>query len=185
VVVAAVIEKDVPELRIVSDDLWHGVKARQKAVSFTVKGVAKDPWDRRRPRYLLSGLAKCGACGGGYVTISQTHMGCATARNKGMCDNRLAIDRVKLETTVVGGLRQHPMAPEIFKEFCDAYIEEVNRSRMTANADRAGAEAELAKVKRRLRQIVDAIADGAPVRTLKEELDALEGREDALKATAA
>ena len=178
----AVIEKEVPDLRIISDELWQRVKARQKAVSFTVKGVAKQPWDRRRPRYLLSGLAKCGCCGGGFVTISQTHMGCATARNKGMCENRLAIDRVKLEKTVVAGLRQHLMAPEIFKEFCDAYIAETNRSRMNANAERAGAEAELAKIKRRLRQIVDAIAEGVPARTLKDELLALEAREDVLKA---
>lgn len=74
------------------------------------------------------------------------------------------------------------MAPDVFKEFCDAYIEEVNRSRMNANAERAGVEAELGKVKRRLRQIVDAIADGAPVRTLKDELVVLEAREDALKS---
>jgi site-specific DNA recombinase len=36
-----VIEKDVPELRIVADELWHSVKARQKHVSFTVSGAAK------------------------------------------------------------------------------------------------------------------------------------------------
>ena len=61
---SAVIAKDVSHLRIVSDALWSRVKARQKDVSFTVSGAAKQPWDRRRPRYLLSGLAKCGCCGG-------------------------------------------------------------------------------------------------------------------------
>lgn len=170
------IEKDVPELRIVSDELWARVKARQQQVSFTVTGAAKLPWDRRRPRYLLSGLAKCGACGGGFVTISQTHMGCATARNKGMCDNRLAIARDKLEATVLAGLRHHLMAPDLFKEFCDAYISEVNRARMGASADRAAAEAELAKIKRRLRRGWRAGPD------LEDELLALEAREDVLKA---
>lgn len=179
---ADVIEKDVPELRIVGDELWARVKARQSQVSFTVTGAAKQPWDRRLPRYLLSGLAKCGLCGGGFVTISQTHMGCATARNKGLCDNRHAIARDKLEATVLAGLRHHLMAPDLFKEFCDAYIAEMNRARMGASADRAAAEAELAKIKRRLRQIVDAIADGVSARTLKAELLALETREDVLKA---
>lgn len=179
---ADVIEKDVPELRMVSDELWVRVKARQKQVSFTVTGAAKQPWDRRRPRYLLSGIAKCGVCGGGFVTISQTHMGCATARNKGMCENRLAIARDKLEATVVAGLRHHLMAPDLFKEFCDAFIAEVNRGRMNASAERAGAEAEMAKIKRRLRQMLDAIGEGVSARTLKDEMLALEAREDVLKA---
>jgi site-specific DNA recombinase len=65
---ADVIEKDVPELRIVSEESWALVKARQK--EDTVTGAAKQPWDRRRPRYLLSGLTKCGCCGAGFVMIS-------------------------------------------------------------------------------------------------------------------
>ncbi len=176
-----VIEKDVPELRIVSDELWARVKARQQEVSFTVTGAAKQPWDRRRPRYLLSGLAKCGRCGGGFVMISKTHMGCATARNKGLCDNRLAIARDKLEATVLAGLAHNLMAPELFKEFCAAFVTEVNRARMGANAERAAADAELAKIKRRLVEIVDAVAKGMRSRTLQEEILALEAQEDALK----
>ena len=179
---SAVIEKDVPHLRIVSDDLWTRVKSRQKAVSFTVSGAAKQPWDRRRPRYLLSGLAKCGCCGGGFVMISRTHLGCATARSKGMCDNRLAMARERLEATILAGLQQHLMAPDLFKEFCAAFLAEFNSSRMRSNAERVAAEAELAKIKRRLRQIVDAIADGVSARSLKDELLALEAREDALTA---
>ena len=179
---SAVVEKDIPELRIVSDELWARVKARQKQVSFTVTGAAKKPWDRRRPRYLLSGLAKCGTCGGGFVMISQTHMGCATARNKGLCDDRQTVARERLEATVLDALRHQLMAPDLFKEFCDAFIAEVNRARIGASADRAAATSELAKVQRRLRQIVDAISEGVPARTLKAELLALEAREDSLKA---
>ena len=57
-------------------------------------GLSK-PRDWRRPRYLLSGLAECGVCGGGFETFSQTHRGCATARNKPTCDNGLAIPVTK------------------------------------------------------------------------------------------
>jgi hypothetical protein len=42
-------------------------------------------------------------------------------------------------------------------------------------------ETELAKVKKRLRQIVDAIAEGVAARTLKDELLAPEAREDVLR----
>ncbi|MBA4130044.1 MAG: hypothetical protein C0519_01320 [Hyphomicrobium sp.] len=177
---ADVVEKDVPHLRIISDELWQRVKARQKAVSFTVTGAAKEPWDRRRPRYLLSGLTKCGCCGGGYVLISKMHLGCATARNKGLCSNRLAISRLSLEELVLSGLKHRLMAPDLFKEFCEAFFAEVNKARMDAGAQRASIEAELTKVRRRLRQIVDAIGDGFLVRSMKDELLALEAREDIL-----
>ena len=60
--------------------------------------------DRRRPKHLLAGLAKCGVCGGGYTLISEHLLGCATARNKGTCDNRLNIRRDALEASVLSGL---------------------------------------------------------------------------------
>jgi DNA invertase Pin-like site-specific DNA recombinase len=177
-----VVEKDVPELRIVSDELWVRVKARQKAVSFTVSGAVKKPWDRRRPRYLLSGLAKCGCCGGGYAMISQSHMGCSNARSKGICKNRQAIGRTAVEATILNALKTQLMAPDLFKVFCEEFIREVNKARQNAGADRAAAEAELVKIGRRLRHIVDAIADGASARTLKDEMATLEQREDELNA---
>src|SRR6266542_1157264 len=59
----------------------------------------------RRPSYLLSGLLKCGGCGGGFSKISQSHYGCSTARNKGTCDNLQAVRRDKLEATVLDGLK--------------------------------------------------------------------------------
>jgi hypothetical protein len=44
------------------------------------------------------------------------------------------------------------------------------------------AKSELASIERRLRKIIDAIADGVPARTLKNELLALEARQDELRA---
>ena len=178
----AVIEKDVPHLRIIEQDLWDAVKQRQAEVMLGPQRIKTKPWDRRRPRYLLSGLAKCGACGGGYVQISKTHLGCATARNKGTCDNRLGIGREALERTILNGLKQHLMDPELFKEFCAEFIREVNRLRQGQAGQRSALEAELTRVARRIRKIVDAIADGVSARSLKDELMGLEAREDEIKS---
>ena len=177
----AVIEKDVPHLRIIEQDLWDAVKQRQAEVMLGPQRTQTKPWDRRRPRYLLSGLAKCGACGGGYVQISKTHLGCATARNKGTCNNRLGIGREALERTILDALKQHLMHPELFKEFCAEFIKEVNRLRQDQAGQRSALEAELARVARRLRKIVDAIAEGVSARSLKDELMGLEAREDEIK----
>jgi DNA invertase Pin-like site-specific DNA recombinase len=62
---SSLIVRDVPELRIVDQALWDRVKERQgRARRNTRPDMAVRPfWDRRRPRYLFSGLVKCGVCG--------------------------------------------------------------------------------------------------------------------------
>lgn len=41
-------------------------------------------WDRRRPRFLLSGKMMCSCCGSGYSKVSQDGFGCSAARNKAL-----------------------------------------------------------------------------------------------------
>ena len=94
------ITKNVPDLRIVEDELWQAVKDRQRGSrNLTAAKPAKTLegkdrigfWTHQRPKHLLTGLARCGCCGGGYTKISATLLGCAAARNKGTCDNRLNV----------------------------------------------------------------------------------------------
>jgi hypothetical protein len=77
------IVQEVPELRIIDDVLWQAVKDRQAKLLFKCDQTAIPTWDRRRPRYLLSGLVRCGRCGGGCAMISKDQLGCSAARNKG------------------------------------------------------------------------------------------------------
>jgi len=178
------IVQDVPDLRIVPDALWQRVKERQGAIvkhGASAGGPAAF-WDRRRPRYLFSGLVRCGACGGGYAMVGRTHLGCSTARNKGTCQNRRTVRREALETAILEGLRDQLMDPALFETFCAEFHRELNRLRQGERARLAGDRQDLERVRRRIRQIVDAIAEGAPVRSLKDELIALEAREDALTA---
>ncbi|MEH6775953.1 MAG: recombinase family protein, partial [Cereibacter changlensis] len=72
---------EVPTLRIIDDALWQA--ARQRQGELKVKGADTPVWDRRRPKFLLSGLMACGCCGGGFAKISKEGFGCSSARNKG------------------------------------------------------------------------------------------------------
>jgi site-specific DNA recombinase len=171
--------KGVPELRIVPQELWDRVKDRQSAVKRQTRPDHQQHakvWERRRPRFLLSGLIKCGACGGGYTMVSRTLYGCANARNKGTCDNWLNIRRDALEATILDGLKRHLMDPELFKLFCEEFTKALNRLRGDRAAEHTRKEAELRTITSRLRRIVDAIAEGVPALTLKEELLSLETR---------
>ncbi len=178
------IVQEVPELRIVHQDLWDAVKERQQTLKRDTRpDVREKPfWARQRPRYLMTGLAKCGACGSSYVKISANLFGCAAARNRGTCGNRLNIRVEALEDMILDGLRTRLMEPELFKVFCDEFHREVNRLRSDENAASATKRAELDHVDRRIRRIVELITDDeAPVRALKQELITLEARQLALQ----
>jgi len=130
------IVQEVPELRIIDQELWDAVKKRQKALTFVRPEPGENTLNaRRRPKYLFSGFVKCGCCGGGYSLISTNLLGCSTARSKGTCDNRINIRREKLEEAVLHGLLTYLMEPELFKEFCAEFTREVNRRRMARYAD--------------------------------------------------
>jgi site-specific DNA recombinase len=55
----------VPELRIVDDELWNQVKARQLEMRRVASSGDPNRFNQaRRPKYLFSGLTKCAECGG-------------------------------------------------------------------------------------------------------------------------
>ena len=174
-----------PELQIVPQELWDRVKARQASVRRNTRPDAKGErpfWEKQRPRFLVSGLAKCGACGGSYVKISKHLFGCVATRDRGTCDNRVNIRIQVLEQTILDVLRKRLMAPELFKEFCTEFHRELNRLRREGNAELEAQRTELAEIERRTRKLVELITeDDAPVKALKAELRTLEQRQGELE----
>ncbi|KTT73842.1 recombinase family protein [Sphingomonas sanguinis] len=173
--------QEAPELRIIEDELWQAVKARQarNTIDRDDKGEPSVALinTRRRPKYLFSGLTKCACCGGGYSAISATLIGCSTARNKGTCDNRVNIRRDELESRVLDALRTRMLDPTIFAEFCDAYTQEMNRLRMEARANIDAAEAEIGRIDREVQKLMDLyLKDALSVDDVKERGDKLRAR---------
>jgi hypothetical protein len=134
--------------------------------------------DRRRPRYLFSGLLKCGSCGGGFVKYSHDRLGCAAARTKGTCDNLLTIKRPFVEACVLNGLRDHLMDPSMCETFCEEYTRHLNELRMERSAASRGYRSELDKVTRDLDRLVQAILDGVPGSRVKDRMVELEARQE-------
>ena len=170
------IVKDVPELRIIDDELWEKVKARQK-------GLRKEKafHDKQRPRKLLSYLLKCGNCGGGFSKISATHYGCSTARNKGTCDNRLGVAQSELEGLVLSALQSRLMDPALCEEFCEEYTRYLNALRSEKNASLNAAKAELAKLAKQREHLIQAIKDGVPAAEVKDDLARVAARREELE----
>ncbi|MFC7399275.1 hypothetical protein ACFQU1_18875 [Chelatococcus sp. GCM10030263] len=112
--------------------------------------------------------------------ISKDLLSCATARNKGTCDNRLNIRRDALEASVLSGLRTHLMEPELFKEFCDEFTREANRLRIERGAGLAATRDELPRIERELGKLLAAIKAGGPIEAIVEDMKRLEARKAAL-----
>ena len=178
------IVQEVPDLRILDEHLWNAAKARQAAIKIKRRDDGREGdnhfRERRRPKYLLSGLTKCACRGGGYSMISADLVGCSTARNKGTCGNRKNIRRDRLEERVLNALRYHLMDPALFKEFRDEFTREMNRLRMEGRASIDSARSELGRIEKRIKATVDAIADGMYHPSMKEKMDGLEARKKEL-----
>ncbi|WP_323010582.1 recombinase family protein [Paracoccus sp. (in: a-proteobacteria)] len=172
--------QEAPELRIIDDDLWTAVKVRQGEMRTQQddSGAAdvRKMNERRRPKYLFSGLTRCACCGGGYSAISAKLIGCSTARNKGTCDNRVNIRRDELEMRVLNALRTRLVDPELFAHFCEVFTREMNRLRIEGRTDIAAAEAEIARIDRELETLLNLILKGGAADALNAKMVQLEHR---------
>ena len=169
---------EVPDLRIVDQDLWDAAKSKQKELEHETSGF----WAKQRPQNLFSFLLKCGECGGGFSKVSRDHYGCSAARNKGTCKNRMVIRQDELEQAVLNALQTHLMDPALCAEFCQEYTRRMNELRMEHNASLTGYRAELDKLTKRKKKIIDAIGDGeVRAAMVKDELEAVHNRQEELK----
>ncbi|ATX67525.1 recombinase family protein [Roseinatronobacter bogoriensis] len=181
---------DVPDLRIIDDDLWERVKRRQGAIRddiVTARDTAPDQRAPRaergkRPSYLFSGLLRCGCCGSNYIMISATRYGCASARNKGTCDNRKTITRRDVETRILTGLRQKLWTQDMVREFIKEFHVAMRDADTKAARARIAHQKRLEEVTREITNMVDAIAKGMFHESMKARMDALEAERKDLEA---
>ena len=163
---------EVPELRIVDDELWQLVKRKQSRLS-AKRGGAK------RPSRLLSGLLECGQCGGPMSIVSQDRYGCSARKEKGTCANSKTIMAKSLEQRVLSGLTKTLMHPDAQRAAAKEFHEELVRRRAAEGGERLQLEKDIAEAKRRINRIVDAIADGLASNSMKQKLLDLEAEKAA------
>lgn len=176
---------NVPDLRILEDELWQAVKRRQTDISIKFANVTDAVREHhannrlnsaRRPKSLLSGLIFCGRCGGPYSLRGANRFSCSAHISNGSCSNSRTIARSELEERVLAGLKDRMMAPEVASEAMRAYAEETNRLNRERRTNAQDWRAELEKTERELEKAVDAILAGIPPLKLKDRIGTLEAR---------
>jgi site-specific DNA recombinase len=146
---------ELPELRIVSDADFERAQEQSEQLS---RGSLVS---RRRAKYLLSGLVRCGGCSGAMVVIGDGRIGCTRSREAGTCDVNRTIKRVDLEKRVLGGITEQLLASEALSRLVQRYHVEVAAKQASRQQDAAAIDRKIAKIDKATQRLVAAIADGA------------------------
>lgn len=178
----------VPELRIVSDELWQAVKARQEKLSSgprsTIQKAAARPfWEQQRPRYLLSGKMTCGECGSAFAKGGKHRFRCQGSAKKGeaFCTNRFSVRQDVLDRRILAGLQNELMQTEVLDAFQEEYAVELVKLRKRSDRLRPDHEREHAEVTEKLKMLKSAIMKGVDPTMFVEELNQLQARKQTLE----
>ena len=163
-----------PHLQIIDDTLWQQVQEIKARYSSQVGNK------RQTTKRMLSGLIRCGSCGGAMTIINRNRYACSAHRERGTCDSPAGIQATALEQRVMDGLKSILLGQEdLIEEFVIAYKAELKRLQGTRSSDQARLTKELARITTGITRCLEFITggDGDPgsVRTTLRELEARKG----------
>lgn len=186
------------DLRIVPEDLWAKVQQRLTHVRDTyIRENNGTVWGRpeagREPKYLLSGLARCGChngehvCGRSIAIVggqkrSHYYYGCSYNQNRGnqACANDTRERMAAMDAMVLEGIEARFLTPAAV----DFVVDEAMRLYAAMLKRKPDAlpqlEAELRREQRELANIMRLIADGNAPKTILAEIADRERRIEAL-----
>lgn len=118
-----------PELQIVSNEIWQRVQERQERLMTMYSGAKKGLLPRSvTSPYLLSGILKCGLCGGNLIIITgyssyghYPQYGCSQHFNRGACKNSVMIRKDWLERKFLEELQNEVLKHEAVEYALDEF----------------------------------------------------------------
>ena len=152
-------------LRIVSDELWQRVKARQSDQAHRIgervkSGMTKDRAIRTGagPKFLLSSLLRCAECGSSLAIAGRDVYCCSGHTNGGvsLCKNDALLPRQRTEFEVLKGIKRELRSPIIMKEICTRFRAALRAPKPKAPESRPRID----QLKAEIGNIADAIAGG-------------------------
>lgn len=170
---------ETPELRIVDKATWDAARARQAARSLL-------PGHKLRlPKHAFSGLLRCALCGSSYVVRQPGRLGCTGHAERGLCGNGSTITLAQLEARVLAGLRRRLLAPDAMQAYIAEYHAERARLAAAEGSRRRDLDKRLATIAGELGHLVDALAQGLPVASVKDRVLLLEREREDIRAALA
>lgn len=170
---------EAPHLRIIADDIWQAAQRRKAATTGHRTGGGKT-------RRLLSGLLRCGACGGGMVSMGERHgtarLQCSNHRESGVCSNGRKVKREDVERLALGGLKRELMNPVALTEYVRTYNDERRKLARTAGGTRKKLERRIGEIDREHKRMIELFKSGAAGAPLIPAFNGLQTEREALEA---
>ncbi|MFZ5619688.1 MAG: recombinase family protein [Pseudomonadota bacterium] len=178
-----------PELRIIDEAVYARVTARLEATRKRGKAVRsglstiKGPGGRY-PRHLLSGMMRCGVCGGNFIVVDRYRYGCAVHKDRGphACNNHLKVSKTLAETLLLKGVKERLLTPERIELFRRETTRLLEEARREAKPDSQGDRERLKAVEKEIGNLVSAIREVGISPTLRDELRRAESEKQRIQA---
>lgn len=122
---------------------------------------------------------RCATCGGTYVTLNQTRLGCSTHKERGptVCPQAITIHRARSEQAVLDYVRRDLVSPEAIAWF----TAELARLTAAHRPDHAAIKTRIQEADTRARNILRAIEAGIFTDSTAAALKAAEAEREAAK----
>ncbi len=172
--------REAPALRIVSDDLWQAAHDRLRGsrnayIRSTEGRLGGRPTNGVESRYLLTGMAVCGQCGGALTARSRSHgrhrglfYHCLTniQRGRAVCDNALAIPLKDTDEAVLTALEDDVLRPEVMTAAVREALARLNPPQGERQAERERLRGALRRLEAELARLTEALVSGGDLPTL-------------------
>ena len=177
--VADRVEREVSELRIIDPATWQAVQDRLALY------VDKPAHQARRPKRLLSGMMKCGVCRGSIIAIGPNRWGCSNAKQAGSCTNGKTITDTVAQQRIWSALQTNLLHPDLIAAHIDELRIGLTERRRERIAAHARTDRRLAELDAEDRHLVEAIAAGLPLESLRTRAEAIAAERADLRAEGA
>ena len=161
-------------LRVVSDDLWQAAHDRLRGSRDTyLHATGGRRWGKPsngiESKYLLTGMATCGRCGGALTARSRSHgrhrgffYHCLTnvQRGRTVCNNDLAVPLKDADEAVLATLEVDVLRPEVLTAALQEAIIRLDRPAGDIEADRERLREVSTRLQAELTRLTEALVSG-------------------------
>ncbi|PYX69898.1 MAG: hypothetical protein DMG72_19760 [Acidobacteria bacterium] len=170
-----------PELRIVTDNLWQAVQARQATLQRLYGGQRQGLLNRSASSgNLMTGFLKCGLCGANLVIVTgrrrrHAMYGCPQHFYRGACANDLRLRQDYLERQLLSELQVAMLQPEVIDYTLREFQSHLAAARVYAAQDQERAQERKKTLEEQLQRLTAAVAESGHSSFLLQAIAEREG----------
>ena len=184
----------LPQLQIISEADWKAAHDRLSAArAVYLRGTKGELWGRPASsldsKYLLTGLVKCGRCGGSVYVKSSSRKGtrayfygCMTfhLRGQAACSNHFLAPMEAANEAILGVFEREVLHPEVTDTVVRKALDKFRASQLEKKHNRERFHHQIAAVNAESSRLVAAIAAGGDIPSLVQAVQGCHDRKSAL-----